>query len=192
MLIQLYTDYAIKAAVARRYRSNSIGDKIVYTVPIGSTGSDLWVYYMTLGRSITNNLDTSKTEEVVLDKDNYTIKPIKNKDGEIIKDKKGNIRYRIEIDNSSAFKNDTILFMELPNKNYIETDYTIEGNAVVLAKAYIGKERASAIFKSPALVLEVTGDFKLKYKAKGQDGKLSSIVFTYDYKNRNMTPKTEE
>lgn len=192
MLIQLYTDYAIKAAVARRYRSNSIGDKVVFTVPIGSSGSDLWVYYMTLGKSITNTIDSNKTEEIVLDKNNYTIKPIKNKDGEIIKDKKGNIRYRIEIDNSSAFKNDMILFMELPNKNYVETEYELEGNAVILAKAYIGKERASVIFKSPALVLEVTGDFKLKYKAKDQDGKIVNVLFTYDYKNSTLTPKTEE
>lgn len=191
MYIQKYLDYQLSPAVAKFYNNSIKGKEFSeYTVDIGSTGKDLWKYFMKLGRTITNDL-TPDVKEVVLDKNNYYIRPIRNKDGEAIKDKLGNIKYKIEEDPTDAFKNDIILFMEIPNKNYTDVEYKVTGSATVIAKAFVGKDRADITTKSPALVLEIIGNFALTYTAKDQDGNKVSGKHEFDYKNRRFTVKEE-
>ena len=189
MYIKKYLDYKLLPAVGKYYNGSKKGKShIMYTVDIGTTGNDLWKYFMKLGRSITDNISEG-TKEVVLDKNSYCIRPIRNQDGTIIKDKLGNVRYIIEDDPTDAFKNDTIIFMEIPNLNYKDVKYEIKGRATVLAKAFVGKERDEVVSKSPALVIEVTGDFNLSYTAKDQLGNDVSGEFKYDYNNGSFTLK---
>lgn len=189
MYIKKYLDFKLLPAVGKFYNGTSKGkDFTMYTVDVGTTGKDLWKYFMKLGKSIIDKLPEG-TKEVTLDKNTYCIRPIRDKNGDIVKDKLGNVRYRIEDDPSDAFKNDTIIFMEIPNMNYKNVEYKIQGRAVVLAKAYVGKERDEIISKSPALVLEVTGNFTLTYTAKDQLDNDVSGEFTYDYTNGSFTLK---
>lgn len=192
MFIQIYSDYELKPAVARRFVSKVVNaDKLVYTLAIGSPGVDLWLYYMSIGKSILKNIEGTP-DEIVLDKNSYTIRPIRDANKNVIKDKKGNIRYRIEEDPNTAFKNDMILLVELPNKNYLEIKYRLEGDVSLLAEACTGKERQAMTFKSPALVLEVTGDFKLVYEAKDQNGNLVTGAMSYDYTRKTFNPIDKE
>lgn len=195
MFIQKYFNYKMSPAVAKMYNNSKKGkDFIVYTVDIGSTGKTLWKYFMKLGSSITSKLHP-ETTEVTLDGNNYYIKPARNKDGEIVKDNMGNVRYKIEEDSSDAFKNDIILFMEIPNKNYTDVKYKISGCATELAIAYIGKERTEQkTTRSPALVLEITGDFTLTYTAIDQFNKLVTGKFDFNYNTKSFTVEesTEE
>lgn len=192
MFIQIYSDYELKPAVARRFVSKVVNaDKMVYTLAIGSPGTNLWLYYMTIGKSILKNIEGTP-EEIVLDKNSYIIRPIRDANKNIIKDKKGNVRYRIEEDVNATYKNDMILFVELPNRNYVDIQHKLEGSVTLLAEAWAGKERQDTTFRSPALALEVTGDFKLVYTAKDQNGNVVTGVMSYDYARKTFNPIDKE
>lgn len=184
MFIQKYCDYKLEPVVAKKYVSSIPGAKPMHTVDIGSSGKDLWKYFMKLGRSVLKGKEN--LSEITLTGNNYNIKPIKDKEGNTIKDKKGNIRYRIEEDNGDSFKNDMILFIELPNKNYTDVTYSIDGSASIIAEAYVGKEREEVVYKSPALVLEITGDFILSYQGIDQHGRPVNGKFDYNYNDKKL------
>lgn len=193
MYIYKYVDFKLGPAIGKKYTTDKNGKSYTtYIVDIGSTGDTLWKYYMRLGKSITRTIPKDQNE-IVLKGNNYSIKPIKRPNGSIIKDRQGNIKYRIDGDDCpDAFKNDMILFIEIPNKNLDNIEYRIEGKATEIAKGYVGKERNAIISKSPAIVLEVTGDFKListgtnanKQKVEGCFSVKYDTAdnFKYDYK----------
>ena len=190
MQILKYVNYKLVPAEAKFYNNSVKGkDYVMYTVDIGSAGKGLWKYFMKLGHSVVDKQHPD-TQKVILEGDNYTIRPIKDKDGNILKDALGNVRYKIEEDRTDAFKTDIILFIEIPNKNYTDVEYKLSVCATIIAKAFIGKERDSdKVIKSPALVLEITGDFSLSYTAKDQFSQTINGIYTFDYKTKGFDIK---
>lgn len=182
MYVYKYVNSVLSCAIAKKLVVNKNGKTFTnFIIDIGSTGNGLWKYYMRLGNSITKYIPEGEiTHE--LKGDMYSIKPIKSNDGTVIKDNNGNIKYRIDSDDCpDAFKNDILLFIEIPNKNLENITYTIEGNATELAKAYVGKDRGEIISRSPAVVLEITGDFKLISTGTNKDGKTVQGCFSIKY-----------
>lgn len=183
MFVSKYVGSTLQPMVAKKYTIVRNGNNVSsYKAEIGSTGNGLWKYYMSIGKSISSKASPD-AEEIELSGNEYSITPIKHKnDGSIVKDNQGNIKYRIDCDGCpDAFRNDVLLFLDVPARNLKDIEYSLEGNVSILAKAIVGKDRGEAIMSSPALVLEVTGDFKLSYSGVNPDGVKEQGVLTYDY-----------
>lgn len=189
MFVSKYIGTSLEPMVAKKYTVIRDGKTISsFKAEIGSSGNGLWKYFMHIGKSITSKADPD-AEEIVLTGDQYSIAPIKHKEsGEVAKDKHGNIKYRIDLDGCpEIFRNDVLMFLDVPAKNLSNIKYSLEGNVSKLAEAIVGKDRGEAVVGFPALVLEVTGDFKLVYTGKNKKGELERGVLVYDYNKKALT-----
>lgn len=186
MFIMKYSNYNLQPAVAKLYTSR-VNNKVntMYTVDIGMTGKELWKYFMKVGKSITDFIQPDTTE-IALTGGDFYIKPVRDASGNVIKDNLGNTRYKIERDSNELYKNDIILFLEIPTRNFTSINYKLSGNAIELAKAYMGKERDDLIIKSPALVIEGTGDFEIRWNGVDMNGNAISDGLKYDYEEKTL------
>lgn len=188
MFVSKYIGTSLEPMVAKKYTVVRDGKKISsFKAEIGSTGNGLWKYFMHIGKSITSKA-APEAEEIELTGDSYSITPIKHKDsGEVAKDKHGNIKYRIDSDGCpEIFRNDVLMFLDVPARNLNDISYELEGNVSILAKAIVGKDRGETVVGYPALVLEVTGDFKLIYTGKTKKGTIERGVLVYDYNKKAL------
>lgn len=189
MFVSKYIGTSLEPMVAKKYTVVRDGKTISsFKAEIGSAGNGLWKYFMHIGKSITSKA-APEDEEIVLTGDSYSITPIKHKEsGEIVKDKHGNIKYRIDSDGCpEIFRNDVLMFLDVPARNLSDIEYSLEGNVSILAEAIVGKDRGEIVMGYPALVLEVTGDFKLLYKGKTKKGNTRKGHLNYDYAKKALT-----
>lgn len=188
MFVSKYIGTSLEPMVAKKYTVVRDGKTISsFKAEIGSTGDGLWKYYMSLGKSITSKANP-EDKEIVLSGDTYSITPIKNKEtGKVVKDKHGNIKYRIDSDGCpDIFRNDVLLFLDVPARNLKDIEYSLEGNVSILAEAIVGKDRGEAVMGYPALVLEVTGDFKLYYTGRNKKGSFEKGSLSYNYSKKAL------
>lgn len=179
------TAFKQEAVVAKIYYHKKNG-KMYYNVKHGSSKTtnntnELWSYSFGLSK---NYFPVSEENpELVLKDDDYVITTVKI-DGEVIKDKKGNVLYNISKDDNNVHKKDIILLWEIPNKNYTNVSYSAEGLCNVLGEGVSGKERGDIMYCSPAPVIEILGDIKLVWTGyhtnDGISQKVSQTII-YDY-----------
>lgn len=166
----------IKNVVARAIKKS---DKLYYNINFGSNGTfknkKLKELHLLLNVRffIPNNLQ----DELVLDQDYYILNPYRNKEGQIIKDKYGNIVYIVGKDDAYFHKKDVVLFWEIPNYNEIDVEYKIDGNYNIIGEGSLGKERGEETYSSPAVIVELNGNCTLSWKSKKYK---QEIKFTYD------------
>lgn len=130
--------------------------------------------------------DPEINPDVVLDKDNYTIRPyIKDVDGNklVYKDRQDNTVYVLSKDNDISNTKDILLIWDIPNNMYKDITFTTNGDVNVLACAYNAKTRGTAYYKSPVLLLEIYGDCELQWK--GYNSKQETIEQTVSYKQKS-------
>lgn len=181
MRICKITNNEVKSVVARTVKSKD--DKLYYNISFGSKGckknNKLWELYMLL--DVKYFKPETIQDTMVLDQDNYSLRPFKNKDGEVIKDKMNNDLYVLTQDDASFNKRDVLLFWEIPNFNESKVNYKIEGNHTVIGEGRLGRERGKMTYSSPAVVVELIGDCILSWESENYNQK---IVF--DYKKNNF------
>ena len=162
-------------ATATKFKNS---DKFYFTLHHGSIGTDLWCYK--LGLDYRYFKPNSSSDSLKLSNNEYFIKPV-YRDSKIVKDKFGNPMYTLTVDYMDNHKNDVLLLWEIPNKyNYTNIEYKIDGLATEIAKGYTGKVRAEVIGKTPAPILEITGDVILSFTAENDDYYFSQTI-KYDY-----------
>lgn len=189
MFVSKYIGTSLEPMVAKKYTVVRDGKTISsFKADIGSTGNGLWKYSMHIGKSVTSKA-APDAEEIELTGDQFSITPIKHKDtGKVAKDKHGNIKYRIDSDGCpEIFRNDVLLFLDVPARNLKDIEYSLEGNVSKLAEAIVGKDRGEAVVGYPALVLEVTGDFKLYYTGRNKKGTFEKGSLSYNYTKKALT-----
>jgi len=171
-------------AAATKFKNS---DKMYYTLHIGSIGKDLWCYK--IGLDFRHFKPKDSTDILTLSGSNHFIKPI-FKNNEIIKDAMGNDMYVITIDHMDNHKNDILLLWEIPNKyNYTNIQYKLEGFVSELAIGYTGKVRSSLISKTPAPVLEITGDCSFSWSAEDDKSTYEQhIKYSYAEKEWEINP----
>lgn len=157
-------------------------DKLYYEIQHGSRGSTLWMWTANFAYQQFSPKDIS--DELKLTGDNYYLKTL-YKEGVATTDKQGNVNYLITTDNMHNHKKDILLLWEIPNVNN-DTDlkYEISGQVNELGLGYTGRERGTNIGKTPAPVLEITGDCVLKW-CSTVDGVTSSQTIKYNYSKDN-------
>lgn len=110
----------------------------------------------------------------------FTLKPIYI-NNQLAKDRIGNTRYCLAIDKNKTHSNDLILLWEIPNFSYIDVKFRIvKGNCNYIAMGTTGKNREGIIYKSPAPILETSGDFTIEWIGTNIDGELVGCTITYD------------
>ena len=179
------TAVKVEPVVAKIYYHKK-NDKKYYNVKHGSNKStnnsnELWSY--SFGLSKNDFPVTDGIPELLLSEDDYIISTVK-KDGEIIKDRKGNVLYNISKDDNCMHKKDIILLWEIPNRNYTDVIYTTEGVCNILGEGVSGKERGDVMYCSPAPVIEILGDVTLTWNGvHNLDGVVNRVSQTiaYDY-----------
>lgn len=156
-------------------KKRGTGEKYL-SIKHGSSG--FWIYYIMLSK----NFFTLENEEdpLELKGDDYVLKPIK-KNGNVIKDSKGNIVYCLEKDYMENHKKDNLVFWEIPNKYYTNVKHEISGMAKEIAVGIVGKERDGVAFSSPAPIIEVLGDCVLSWTGKNEHGDTIQQYIKYDY-----------
>lgn len=102
-----------------------------------------------------------KNDKLILDKDNYNIIPILKDDKQLI-DRNNNPVYSIYEDNTLSHKNSTIVFWEVPTRNYEGSIHSLDGLVDQLAVATSGVLVNDKMKHIPILMLLVYGDCELK------------------------------
>lgn len=153
-------------AIATVY-NNRRNKELYFNIKHGSQGTELWAYSCELSKDFF--APETPSAELKLDQDNYVLIPVK-KNGDLVKDKKGNALYMLTVDHNHNHRRDLLLFWEIPNVNYTDVGYSISGMANEIGKGWSGKDRGEYIFKSPAPVLEVYGDAVLEWHAQNKAG----------------------
>lgn len=194
MMIRKLTAFITEPVVAKIYNHKKNG-KMYYNVKHGSSSknasndSDLWSYSLGLAK---NHFPVNEdVPELDLDGDDYIITTVKV-NGEIMRDKKGNVLYNISRDKTDVHKKDIILLWEIPNKNYVDVKYVAEGTCTILGEGISGKERGDVIYSSPAPVIEILGDVTLTWTGRYYDNntyKKVSQVIKYNYANNSWDIK---
>ena len=157
-------------------------DKLYYEIQHGSRGSTLWMWTANLAYQQFNPSDIS--DELILKNDNYFLKTL-YKEGSATEDKQGNVNYLITTDNMHNHKKDILLLWEIPNINNTgDLKHTLDGQVVELGIGYTGRERGSNIGKTPAPVLEITGDCVLSWTST-VEGTTSTQTIKYNYAKDN-------
>lgn len=178
--ISLYDLSQPSASVFKNRKTN----ELFYNLRLGSTGDKTWEYVLLFDKRQFNPKEI--TDKLLLENNNYVIKPIKEKqsDGKFTlkKDGKNNVHYVVSEDSSSFHKKDLILIWELPNRNFTKIEYKIKGPHNVLAEAIAGKERSKETFTSPIVLLELLGDCELSWVGIQDTGDIleQNIIFKYE------------
>lgn len=128
-----------------------------------------------------------KDEFITLTEDKYVLKPI-YVNNEVLKDRIGNVKYKLTKDDNYSHKDDLLLFIELPNFNYKEVKFIIiNGNCSYLGMGITGRNRDNVIYKSPAPILETSGDFSIAWTGKDINENIVGLIMNYDSKTGSFT-----
>lgn len=153
-------------------------DKLYYNITVGSKNPKYKFYCMYLSTKCF--LPKTENDELELTGNDYIISPVKS-NGENQKDSNGNNLYCIYNGGSSNYKSDIVLIWEIPNRNYTDIKYTLEGDVELLAEASDGKERSDISYISPIPILEIFGDCVLRWTGKDRFNNPVGQVVKYDY-----------
>lgn len=119
------------------------------------------------------------SDTLILDSNDYIIVPIKDGD-KVKRNRDNNACYYISKDDMEYHKTDILLLWEIPNRNYIDVTYELTGSVSEIGCASTGKQRDDILCKSPAPILEITGDCKLSWVATDHNGDKFHQVIRYD------------
>jgi len=182
MEIKKLTWTGIEPMKAQAFYNNK-GDRLFFNVKHGTEGKLFGYWLGRVSPKIAKPKDISDT--YVFDKNNYVLIPNRDKvTGNINKDKLGNNIYSIGIDYSTIHQNDIILFWEIPNKNYKDVNFEINGDANLIGMAYNGKDRGDDnLHISPAPVVEIYGNCTLTWKAININNDEIYQTAKYNYNN---------
>ena len=175
--------YDLVPCIATVYK-NKKTNGLYYNLRLGTTGEETWEYVLLFDKRYFS--PEAPIDRLELNKDNYIIKPVKERDkeGKLLpkKDLKNNIIYVVGEDESSFHKKDLILIWELPNRNFTNIEYSIKGPHNILAEAKTGKERNNKVFTSPIVLVELLGDCKLSWEGTQDSGDAlcQNINFKYE------------
>lgn len=123
---------------------------------------------------------TSLEDVLPLDKDYYVLSPLKYKDGNLAKDKHNRQRYCVFIDENKYHSGDIVLFWEVPNRNYENIVYKVEGSVDILVDLNIEITRNNKTIVTPNPILLVYGSCKLYWSANiGSEVVKQEIVYDY-------------
>lgn len=165
----------VRTPVAKVYQNKE--GKLYYNYKIGLKYKDCKEY--TLSFSNKDYTPNTKDDVLILDKDNYNIVPV-YKNGELAKDRNNNQVYTVREDNTVSHRSHSLVIWELPNNDFVDIKYELEGSVAKLADASSGVYRNDTMYITQILMLSVHGDCKLTASFKDSEGK--SYVKTYTYK----------
>ena len=181
MKIMRLIDSIIDVAVADRYDDPKSKNRH-YNLSHGSKGASTWRWYAGLDpRCFPNDSNC-----VVLDNDNYNLKPVYSKN-KLLKDAKGNICYNIVTDSNPEHKHDILLLWSIPVRNCTDVEFSIDGDVDIVGTGYSGKSRGEKSTVTPAPVLEITGDCVLKWSGTTKQGKSVKQTVSYRYYESHWT-----
>lgn len=165
-------------ASPNKKKQNEKNAKCTFCITHGSFGNGLWnikTYLHTRSFPLGNPGDKIKLEG-----DDFTFSAIR-KDNKFIKDQKGNFIYIISKDNSKYDINTIILFWNLPILPNAEVTYSLHGSARLIAEGTFGKFHIDNLIKTPAPIIEITGDCKLEWYIKDyKHNTITTQSITYD------------
>lgn len=176
MKVLRLNNVSVKPAIAKVFVSKN--NDLYYNIKHGTRGDGLWEYSCGL-RKVTFTPETPD-DEYILKGNNYVLNPVKIETNYLTDGKNNNV-YNIATDESDVHKSDVILFWDIPNKNYINVTYTMDGLCVKIAEGITGRTRGSTLFSSPAPVIEILGDCTLKWTGNQEDGSELSQTIKYHY-----------
>ena len=159
-----------------------------YNIHHGSKdpGFHNYVINMEAKEFIANN--TSK-DSLPLNADTYILKPVYEK-SILCKDRIGNTKYCLSVDNNMSHIKDIIIFLEIPNFNYTDVKFRIvSGDCSYLGMGINGKNRDGVLYKSPAPIIETSGNFTIEWVAKDISDNIVGSIISYD--NESSEFKTE-
>jgi len=183
-------------AIATTYTNTKKGASY-FNLEIGTvTGvsSKTWLWKAFLSRK--HFKPSGENDTLELTSNDYNITPIHyNKSGvkKYLRDNRGNISYNIIRDSDTSHNNDILLLWELTNSNISNVNYTVSNGAIVIGKAYSGKDRGVSSYSIPSLVLEITGNCELSWTGTTKDNIPVKQVIKYNYidKSWDITPYKE-
>lgn len=163
--------------VATIYSKNS---KVYYNIKHGDTGYESKPLSYGIDKKILDPKLNKNEPFILLNKSNYTIKPIYKKNIGKVQDTNGNDIYLVSADNNNSHVEDILLFWEIPNKNYKNVIYTLNGDCTKLGQSITKKERGNDTFITPAPVIEIFGECVLMWSGDSQDNKnVSQVIKIY-------------
>ena len=175
MKIISLTENGTFTAKAKAYINN---DKKHFNIIHGAKG--FWEYRLGIVDSYAK--PENENDELILDKDNYIIKPVMSKAlNDYYKDARGNNVYNVA-EGNAEINNDCLVLWTIPNKRYINVNFKVEGLCEVIAIGENGIERPDAKYISPAPVVEIYGSCTLTWTAEKLDGTKIRQVIKYNYR----------
>lgn len=179
MRILRLTGLKIEPMTASAYTKGKDNNIKYFNVKHGSSEPGFHVY--SCGVDTELGIPSSNADTYTFTGDTYTLRSYLKPDSKKpLKDKIGNQYYLIATDTTESTKKDMIVFWEIPNKNFIKCEYSLDGMVTEIGKGYLGKRRLNIEFKVPAPVLEVIGSCTLKWEAVTMDNVKYSQVINYD------------
>ena len=178
MKVLKLTEFKISPAEAMLFtrKNEETGEvKAYYNIEHGSFEPGFKLYKCCLDNKYFKPNEGTST--LVLDKDNYILRPFRRDESNNI------IRYMITISNLEYIKRDRLVFWEIPNKNYVKVNYELSGDVSVLGEGSVGKERDDFKYESPAPVLEIVGSCVLRWYAIDNQDREFEQVIEYDAGN---------
>lgn len=148
-------------------------NKLQYFIKFGNVGKDLWELRLMLNNKYF--VPNSKEDKLEMTDDDYFLTPVKDKDGNILKDNINNQLYMISKDDNGYHKKDVVLFWEIFINN--KYDYTINGDYNIIGKGYSGKERNDKLYIYPIVAIELLSDCELTLDTESYT---KNIKFNYN------------
>lgn len=167
----------VRTPVAKVFQS--LDNKLYFNYKVGLRYKDCKEY--TLSFSNKDYSPTSKDDILILDKDNYNVVPV-YKNGELAKDRNNNQIYTVREDNTVSHRSNSLVIWELPNNDYVDVTYQLDGSVSKLADASSGVYRNDTMYVTQILILSVYGDCVLTASFKDSEGKSYTKSYTYNYK----------
>lgn len=167
-------------------------ENLYFNIKHGSIGKELFMWWCGLAKK--HFSPATADEKLALTGDEYILRPVRV-GGELQYNKLNNLNYVLTLDAMEYHKTDVILFWEIPNKNYTDVSYTIDGDHNVIGTGTIGRERSGKLYTSPAPIIELYSSATLTWTGKTSNGEKVSQVITYDMSKGiwDINPiKTEE
>lgn len=161
--------------------------KEYYNIQHGSSDYGQHNYLINLEAKDFDANGSDKKDQAVLTGELYTLKPIYI-NNELAKDRIGNTRYCLAMDHNHSHSNDLILLWEIPNFSYTDVKFrVVKGVCNCLAMGTTGRNREGIIYKSPAPILEASGDFVIEWVGLNKDLELVGNTISYDSKTNVFT-----
>jgi len=179
MKIVKLTTAEVKSVTCHAYSKYDDNGSIFrrYTIRHGTMGKGFGYWLLPVMGNI--SIPEANDSVIELNNDYYTL--INRKISGASKDILGNDMYSLSRDFSTLHRKDLIVLWDIPNKNYTDVGYTINGDVELIGTGYNGKIRGEHTYKSPAPVLEVFGDCNMEWYATDKEGNKLTQKIAYDY-----------